>query len=155
MRGLSMTMRPIVHSVLAAVFGLAAMAPVLAQAASPTFTVSNVTGDVLVLRGNKVYQVANGSTLLPGDRVFTRSAGSAVVQQLNTCSLSLPSASSVTIPSTGAACWLDQSQILALSSNTTIGGYTIGAAGVNTVVAATALTAVGVTVLATNGSSSP
>ena len=154
-----MSLRKLVLSVSAAV-GLAVATPVLAQPKNPTpptFTVSNITGEVLVLRGNTVYKLANGDILALGDKVFTRSNAQATVNQLGDCSLSLPAANSVTIPSTGNACWLNESQIAALNSSTTIGGTTIGT-GVTTGTAApviTALAAVGVGAAVSRQSGSP
>ena len=151
-----MSLRKLVLSVSATAMVTAAAlaAPAWGQQA-PTYTVSSVQGDVLVLRGNQVFSLRANDTLQVGDQVFTRAAAQTVIQQLGTCSLPLAGASSVTIPSGGgAACNLTQQMITSLSSSTTIAGVTIGT---GTVGAATtiigALAAVGVGAAVSNGQS--
>jgi hypothetical protein len=104
-------------------------APAWGQAA-PTYTVTKTTGDVIVLRGNQVFTLREGDVLKEGDKVFTRTQASAVIQQVGTCSLPLPAASAVDIPtSSGAACTLTKEMVTSLSPSTTIAGVTIGSGG--------------------------
>jgi hypothetical protein len=161
--GAIMSSRKVVLSVAAALAAIAAgfAAPAIAatSAATPvTYQIQSVTGDVLVLRGNQVYSVQAGDILQAGDQVFTRSQAATVIQQLGTCTLPLPGASSVTIPAgSGTTCNITQQMVQSLSAASSVGGVTIGTAtGVGAAApVVAALGALGVGAAAVGGGGGP
>jgi hypothetical protein len=78
-------------------------------------------GQVIVLRGNKVYSLVQGDTLFKDDKVFTRTAGTAKIR-FNGCERDLSATSSIVIDT--AFC---KAPVVTLAKSEVVGGYTIGA----------------------------